>query len=244
MRSQTRHTPSFFKMTEPTPLTGNAKRKASCKQIGGAKKRRGHYLEGIFNQQFGDPQCALTYKAEADCTLCDANIATKALLETLTKTIGWTAADPTHRSISLKSGSNLQFTLGNIPEITNATDKLAVMNSKALWNKYLKKSESAKPAGLLVYFDADAKSWIFFQMDQVIEFIVTKGIFRLLDTGRIKGDFESNGKSLQYLTYEYRETHGSHFLGANGGKGKPFIALLKASIPFVSAAITIPLEDK
>lgn len=231
-------------MTEPAPLTGNAKRKASCKQVGGAKKRRGHYLEGIFNQQFGDPQCALTYKAEADCTLCDANIATKALLESLTKTIGWNAADPTHHSISLKSGSNIQFTLGNIPEITEATDKLAAMKETSLWNKYLKKSESEKPAGLLVYFDLASKSWVFYNMDQVIDFIVANSRWRLLATGRIKGDFQKETRYKQYLTYEYRDTHGSYFLGANGGQGKPFMNLLKKKLPNVIAPLTIPLEDK
>ena len=49
-----------------------------------------------------------------------------------------------------------------------------------------------------------------------------------MKTGRIKGDFNNNSKKgfSQYITYEYRHTHKSYFLGLNGGKGKKFIELL------------------
>jgi hypothetical protein len=219
-------------------LTGNEKRKASCKQVGGAKKRRGHKVEGILNQQFGQPTDALTYKAEADCSLCMTNPATQALWSQLETTLKIDPSDPTRLSASVKSGNNLQFTLGVIPEITEAADKLAVMNTK------LKKSESAKPAGLLVYLDAETKSWIFFKMDDVVNYIVEKSMWRLLETGRMKGDFATSTGKKQILTYEYRDTHGSHFLGANGGQGRNFIRFLETNLPHLQVPVTIPLEDK
>ena len=40
---------------DDAPLTGNAKRIASCKQVGGEKKRKGHKREQEFHQQF-NPQ--------------------------------------------------------------------------------------------------------------------------------------------------------------------------------------------
>jgi hypothetical protein len=226
------------------PLTGNEKRKASCKQVGGAKKRRGHQVEGILNQQFGQASDALTYKAEADCSLSMSNPATQTLWTQLQTTLKMDPSDPTHLSASVKSGNNLQFTLGIIPEITNAADKLAVMNTKQLWNKYLKKSESAKPAGLLVYLDSATKSWIFFKMDDVVNYIVEKSVWRLLATGRMKGDFATAKGKKQILTYEYRDTHGSHFLGANGGQGRAFIRFLEQNLPHLVVPVTIPLEDK
>ena len=57
-------------------------------------------------------------------------------------------------------------------------------------------------------------------MDEVIDFIMENAEWRLLETGRIKGDFYGT----QYLTYEFRSTHNSHFLGANGNKGHVFVS--------------------
>jgi hypothetical protein len=223
---------------EPTQAqpTGNDKRIESCKKVGGDKKRRGHALEKDFNTQFGGADDQITYKAVADCTLCPENPNTQILLSSLTKTLNLDTKDSSHLSISLKSGKNLQFVLGNIPEITGAKDsneKLKVMKSSQIWNKYLKKSESEKPAGLLVYYNADTASWIFFKMDTIVDFIVTNCKWRALETGRMKGDFETEKGVAQFLTYEYRTTHKSHFLGANGNKGLPFIELLKKKIAFV-----------
>ena len=216
-------------------LKGNEKRKQSCKMVGGEKKRTGHARERLFTEAFGDSTDCVTYKAEADCRLSLNNPATKELLDSLVATIGIDRSNTNSLFASIKSGNNLQFTLGNIPEITGAMDKIAAMKSPALWKKYLQKSESANPAGLLVYYIATPKpSWTFFKMDSVIDFIVEKSIWRLLDTGRLKGDFADSSKkgSSQYLTYEYRTTHKSYFLGANGGKGLPFMELLKVNIPY------------
>ena len=65
-------------------------------------------------------------------------------------------------------------------------------------------------------------------MDDIINYITNKTEWRKLNSGRIKGDFQDMSKKgkKQYLTYEYRPTHKSYFLGLNGGKGIEFINLL------------------
>jgi hypothetical protein len=213
-------------------LSANEKRKESCRQVGGAKKRGGHAREAAFNLQFGQPT-AITYKAEADCVMSPENEATAALIPSLQATLGIHATEPNALNVSLKSGKNLQFVLGAIPEIVGATtpeEKLVAVQGRAIWEKYLKKAASEKPAGLLVY--KTHTDWLFFKMDAVIDFIVANTTWRALATGRLKGDLFGQ----QYLTYEYRETHKSHFLGANGNKGQPLIELLAAKIPCVKVA--------
>jgi len=216
-------------------LTGNAKRIASCKLVGGAKKRGGHALEHLHDSFVGIPSTITSTKPEADCHISPENPAGLTLLGELAAKFG----EPALQYCSIKSGNNLQFVLGNIPEITGAEGgdaKLAVMRDPALWNKYLAKSTSARPAELLVYHDKANDTWTYFKMASVVDFIVSAAIWRFLpETGRIKGDFnDGSGKGFsQYLTYEYRSTHKSHFLGANGGKGMKFITLLKANLPFI-----------
>lgn len=222
--ARTNPTNAQSKMSEG--LTTQQKRSASCKAVGGEKKRRGHKLEHVFNAQFGDPLAPLTYKAEADSTILN-----KTLQDQLRQTLGWTQ-ETFH--CSLKSGKNLQFTLGSIPEITDAPDKVAPFRERALWERYLMKHHSATPADFLVYYTET--HWKVFRMDEVVTFLCEKGDYRLLDTGRVKGDFADDsraGKS-QYLTYEYRPTHKSYFLGANGGKGEKWIELLSKNIRFMT----------
>ena len=221
-------------------LTGNDKRKASCQKVGGEKKKGGHKLEVKFNLQFGNGSSDITYKAESDNEMNLSNPNTIKLFAELTKVFGKDVANCKY--VSNKSGKNLQFVLGNIPELVGAAtqeEKLTALRSPAIWNKYLKKTGSAKPADWLVYYYSDSNKWLFLRMDDVINFIVNKCTWRSLETGRIKGDFEIEGasaatgapaKSAQFLTYEYRDTHKSHFLGANGNKGLPFIELLKKNL--------------
>ena len=232
-KADTALTDELTSLLEGMSLTGNEKRKASCKAVGGAKKRAGHSHEAVFNNFFGlGDQTEITYKAEADCVISNTTPGGVTLLSQLTEKFGTL---PNH-NVSVKSGKNLQFVLGNIPEITGAEDKVAVMSQRSLWETYLGKSKSGAPAGLLVY--RKGKNWKFFLMGQVIEHIVQKGTWRLLSSGRIKGDFaDSSPKGTrQYLTYEFRSTHKSHFLGANGGKGEQWIDLLTASLPHVIVA--------
>jgi hypothetical protein len=207
-------------------LTGNEKRKASCKAVGSEKKKAGHKVEDLFGELFCDLS-PITYKPEADKIITDEK-----LLMFLHKKIGLVSNGAT----SIKSSKNIQFTLGNIPEITSASDKLKAISERHIWEKYLGKSLSDVPASMLCYKDID--SWIFFNMKHVIDFITENASWRLLKTGRIKGDFVDDsrkGKS-QYLTYEYRSTHGSYFLGANGNKGQKFIELLMKNLLYVKLA--------
>jgi hypothetical protein len=207
---------------------GNDKRKASCKAVGSEKKRTGHKREDVFGARFCDPT-STTYKAEADKVITNA-----ALLAQLNAEIGPLPSGAT----SIKSGNNLQFTLGRIPEINEASDKLAAIAARSIWEKYLGKCHSATPADVLCY--KSETGWTFFNMSDVLDFIATRATWRELDTGRIKGDFADSSRagSSQYLTYEYRATHGSHFLGANGNKGRVFIALLMANLRHVQVADT------
>lgn len=173
-------------------------------------------------------------KPEADCIISPENSIGAKLLEELTEKFGESGLS----HCSIKSGNNLQFVLGNIPEITEmeSMDKrISAMANPDLWWKYLGKSMSKKPANLLVYYHKDSDSWTYFKMADCIQFIVSKATWRGLVTGRMKADFADNSLkgSRQYLTYEYRSTHGSHFLGANGGRGRLFIDLLKRNIPFL-----------
>ena len=75
-------------------------------------------------------------------------------------------------------------------------------------------------------------------MSRVIRFIASNFSWRLLETGRLKGDFTKSGK--QIFTYEFRpEDHKKTFvLGAHGGqKGREFRDLMIREIPY-SKAIT------
>lgn len=209
-------------------MNTSEKRKASCQKVGGEKKRRGHKVEDEFMLRFGIPT-PTTYKAEADCSVSAENPAGAELL----------TAFPSLQSFgtSVKSGANLQFTLGRIDEVTHAEDKVAALKQRDLWETYLAKSKSNVPAALLAY--KDATEWVIFKMEDVVTYITEKCTWRELESGRMKGDFADGSKkgTTQYLTYEYRPTHKSYFLGANGNKGKPFIRLLRQMLPHVTRAL-------
>lgn len=213
-------------------LTANAKRVQSCKLVGGAKKKEGHIKENNFNAIF-NPGCKdITMKAEADCQISENHTI---LLNLLKEGI---ISNLNQRNTSNKSGKSMQFVLGKIPELEKDDNLKWIQNEdnfKQLLEKYLKKSESERPADLLVYDDDKTKTICFFNMDNVIYYMVKNCIFRKLKSGRIKGDFKDNSKKgkRQYFTYEYRgKNHKSHFMGMNGGKGKPFIELLKTRIKY------------
>lgn len=210
-------------MTEQ--LTGNEKRKDSCKKVGGDKKRKGHKREDDFNKKFNPDALGTTeYGAKSDCVISEENY----IIPILKKKFGLTRFNTSN-----KSGNNIQMTLGSIPEL-DCEDNLEYIqdkgNSRKLFSKYLKKSESNRPADLLVYKNKGTKKWEFFKMDDIINYILDNCLWRKLDSGRLKGDFKDDSKKgkRQYLTYEYRSTHKSYFLGLNGGKGIQFINLLKS----------------
>lgn len=224
-------------------LTGNEKRKESCRLVGGEKKRVGHRRENDFKQQYNPASTEepTEYAATSDTWIReDASIAEKLRHRF--------SLPMRNLYVSNKSGNNLQFTLGSIPEL-DTPDNLAWLQDKThcaeLFNKYLKKDGTARPADLLVYKDTKQSKWIFFKMDDVVSFIVENAMWRKLETGRIKGDFLNSSKKghAQYLTYEFRSTHKSHFLGLNGGKGVQFIELLKERIPFLEDDICDKNEE-
>jgi len=203
-------------------LNGNDKRKIACKKIGGEKKRIGHEIEREFTRQYNinDINNPIEYGAKADTSI-DIN---HPICEKLIKTLNINGFN-----VSNKSGNNIQFTLGQIIELKDIEIELLTKDTIInIFNKYLKKINSDKPVDLLVYKDTDNNRWIFFNIDDIINFIANECIWRKLSTGRIKGDFNDNSKKgkSQYITYEYRNTHNSYFLGLNGNKGKKFIELL------------------
>tara|TARA_Y100001970_G_scaffold253401_1_gene328143 strand:+ start:233 stop:898 length:666 start_codon:yes stop_codon:yes gene_type:complete len=211
-------------------LSPNSKRIDSCRKRGGGDKKRGHEKEVYFNNKY-NPDCKnLTMKAESDCVIHEKHPILDILYE---KGI---IQNKNQRNTSNKSGGSIQLTLGNIPELSGEgnleylKDKL---NFKNLLLKYMKKSESERPADLLVY-DTE-QSRLFFNMDEIIEYIVYNCELRKLSTGRIKGDFKdetSFTKKRSLFTYEYRSKHKSYFLGFNGGMGKYFINLMKNQIKY------------
>jgi hypothetical protein len=202
--------------------TANEKRRESCKKVGGAKKREGHEREDAFETLWGE-KTATTYKAEADKTITNLTF-----LSILRESLGEFPSGST----SIKGGISLQFTLGRIPEI-EVPDQIQALSQRSIWEKYLGKSQSEHPAHLFAYRDADR--WVFFRMEDVIDFITQKCTWRKSKEGRsLKGDFPNTSKKGfgQYLTCEYRKTHKGHFLGANGGQGYKFICLLKENLKF------------
>lgn len=213
-------------------LSGNAKRKQSCQRVGGEKKRVGHKREDDFKRQFHPASLTevTEYGATSDTWLAKSSD----IANTLRNKFELADRD---LYVSNKSGNNIQLTLGKIAEL-EAENGLEWINDanncRTLFNKYLKKQESVRPADLLVYKDLRINKWLFYKMDDVVDFIVNNVKWRKLDSGRIKGDFDDGSKKGygQYITYEYRATHNSHFLGMNGNKGIVFIDLLKRKIPF------------
>jgi hypothetical protein len=205
------------------------------------KKKQGHKREKEFNKIYGDPDASINHSgASADCEISEGHEILKALQETI---------GTNSREVSLKGGNTIQIHLGNLPELTDEANYTISKNSKGhtcvehgipfsqqvesfrqknFWDKYLKKGDILAYS----YDDAGDGSHIFFNMDDVNDFIINECKWRRLDTGRLKGDIQ--GK--QYLTYEYRAKKGSFVLGASGSnKGKQFIDLLQRNLRHVIA---------
>ena len=216
------------------PPKGNDKRKESCKKVGGDKKRGGHDIEVEFLKQFNNPEFmrhqkakeegknTIEYGATSDTTIDESHPVRDVLKNKLSIT---------GTNVTNKSGNNIQFVLGNIPEfkqIQSATEITPDFVTKLL-NNYLKKGNSIKPADMLVYKCKSSKKWLFFNIMHIIKYIAEKGIWRKIEkTGRYKCDFKNGTKkgTGQYLTHEHRGTHNSDFLGANGNTGIKLINLL------------------
>ena len=213
----------------PCVLSGNEKRIQSCKEVGAKHKKDGHDKEGSFNEKYNPGwDGPVSTKAEADCEISLDHGILKFLKD------NGIIENMNQRYTSNKSGGSIQLTLGKIPELSrdNNLEWIKISdNFTTLLNKYLKKVDSSKPADLLVYDTGNSR--LFFNIDEVIKYMVENCEFRKLKSGRIKGDFKDDSKKgkRQYFTYEYRgKGHKSHFIGFSGGRGKPFIELLKNNI--------------
>jgi hypothetical protein len=214
---------------------------AMTAQKASSVKRRGHERERKFNDFFGSTD----YKVNFSGATADNYIADTSLLSEL-REANILKKDVTP-DVSLKGGNTIQIHLGSIPELTAPDyevydlDHTTVDHKKtfdtqveelkkvSFWEKYLKKGN------LLCYYNDDSV-WTFFDMKEVIDFIVHNTEWRILDTGRLKGDLPQapSGKMKQIFTHEYRSKKRSFVLGAHGStKGKQFIDVLKNNINFL-----------
>ena len=195
------------------------------------KKINGHEYEKEFMNRYCT-NIIVTYESCADCIIDEKNDICLKIQSSL--------GIKNSYSVSLKSGSNIHFVLGKIDELSidNNLQWLSKKNNcRYIFKKYLQKYYSNTPCSLLVY--RDINKWIFFSMNDIIEFIVKNIKWRQLSSGRIKGDFDDYSRKgfSQYITYEYRKTHKQYFLGCNGNKGKLFIYLLMNNINYFIESI-------
>jgi hypothetical protein len=158
----------------------------------------------------------------------------------------------TEGKLMLRVGKNWQFHLGDLPEIgsinffaksikkvkfKNKTlecgtyDKdwdtqIKQLKSFSFWEKYFCKGHN------VFCFSNDNYEYFFFNIHDMVQYIITNTKWRLLETGRIKGDlFLEDGTSITIFTIEFRnESHKKCFaFGAHGGgKGiQLFLILLR-----------------
>ena len=132
------------------------------------------------------------------------------------------------KSITIKTGRNWQFRLGNIPEIQN--------HVKAYHNngRTIKFEENICFESTLLTVDFLTKyafksnffvirnnlKWQIFTSKDIISLILDNCTIRLLNSGRIKFDFHNKGKTTKgIMTIEYRpeEHKKSWVFGAHGG---------------------------
>jgi hypothetical protein len=158
----------------------------------------------------------------------------------------------TEGKLMLRVGKNWQFHLGDLPEIgsinffAKSIKKVKVKNktlecgthdidwdtqinqlkSFSFWEKYFCKGHN------VFCFSNDNYEYFFFNIHDMLLYIIDNTKWRLLETGRIKGDLSlEDGKSITIFTIEFRnESHKKCFaFGAHGGgKGiQLFLILLR-----------------
>lgn len=205
----------------------NQKRIESCRRIGENVRSLGHKRERIFLSQFDPSKTVSTHKsvkAEADTTINKAHPVFRLLVEML---------NVTGNCVTNKGGSSIQLVLGRLEEIQISQRIVDKLNGdigfvRNLFEKYLAKSMSGKPAHILAYLHEPRKSWVMFNVEHVIDYLCEKCQWRLTPSGRsIKADIKDHSKKgqRQYITIEFRKGKGM-FLGFNSKTGKQFIELL------------------
>lgn len=158
----------------------------------------------------------------------------------------------TEGKVMLRVGKNWQFHLGDLPEIgsinhfaksirktkiknktlecgtydNNWEYQVEQLKSTLFWEKYFCKGHS------VFCFSNDNYEYFFFNIHDIVNYIISKTNWRLLNTGRIKGDLSVENKtSITIFTIEFRnEIHKKCFaFGAHGGgKGiQLFLILLR-----------------
>ncbi len=154
--------------------------------------------------------------------------------------------------LMLRIGKNWQFHLGDITELGSTTgfeksiikksinnkilecgsyDKdwdtqKLILNSFDFWSKYFCKGSE------VFCFSNDNSEYFFFNIKEMVNYFIENTQWRILDTGRIKGDLSLfDGKIITIFTIEFRnESHKKCFVfGAHGGgKGiQLFLILLR-----------------
>jgi hypothetical protein len=213
-------------------------------------KLLGHAAEARFAGFFSDSLHETEFRAQADNTL---NLETAALLAPL---------GVSGRRVSTKSGSTFQIHLGNIPELSDKEffhgsierrvvnkrkitcgrhsvsfeEQCLVLASPDFWQKYL-----GKQSDFLCFEVPNETTFEFFSMASVIRFICERFSWRLLESGRIKGDIRTHDgkKKSGVMTFEYRSNKRQFNLGCNGrsadgGNGRTFFKMLRSEVPCVS----------
>jgi hypothetical protein len=168
--------------------------------------------------------------------------------KTITNAIG------AHGNVSLRVGKNWQFHLGEINEISSISayskslkikeiegkklicgkhnikwdEQLKELKSYSFWDKYFAKGSS------VFCFSNDSSEYFFFNFKDIINYIIENTEWRLLKTGRIKGDILLiDGSKKTIFTIEFRnESHKKCFaFGAHGGnKGIDLFLILLRNI--------------
>jgi hypothetical protein len=213
-------------------------------------KKMGHKAELEFNILFGDKSLSdMNFSGSSeDCYVIKNKY--KELIKNKLNLV------EDNLSVSLKTGSTWQFHLGRIDEISQLgyikdnisrgkdlkgkdltivkyskpfEEQLIELKSKSFWNKYLNKGN------LLCYYDKYG-TYTFFEMSKVIDSIISNFEWRILQSGRIKGDCIINNKLCKgVITIEYREEpHNSLVLGSSGGSnGYRLFLMLKSNTNYI-----------
>lgn len=213
--------------------------KMSSKQAS-QKKELGHAEERTFNAFFGN-------KSNRETNFSGANADNIITNSDYQKELSNVFEGLKSYMVSLKSGKTWQFHLGRIDELSSLEkvqlsktkkEKTKVIHSISFksqeqvlkdpkfWKKYLGK-------GYLLCYNDKEKKYTFFKMIDVINFIVNNAKWRILETGRIKGDFFYQEKNRAVITFEYRNKKKQFVIGAHGGKsGLLFFNILKENIKY------------
>lgn len=200
---------------------------ASSSRQASQKKKLGHAEENMFNAIFaGKKLLDMNFSGSSE----DTYVTDPEYVKSISAEIKLKKKNK--YSVSLKSGVTWQFHLGRINELSDIdsvrlkkttkgqtkvvhsksfAQQKKILRTESFWKKYLGKGE------LLCYINK-TKKYTFFNMVEVMDFIRKSAEWRILETGRLKGDFLYKGKSNSVLTFEYRIDKNQFALGAMGGQ--------------------------